>query len=493
MTDAQGLVLPVYRPSGQVGSRGVLTNVLLGLPLSFGIGLLYAWARTSTGSFVTVALCDLLFMVMFTITAAMLAKTSRSRSGIFNLVSAVVWLITMMCPWWLLATQQEPPQPTQLVQLLVQWSGYLLETTVIGALGIIIAKGTADDPFSESARSWAKEDFTGELYGRDESLAGLRALIQHRGIAPLLEMPRAVDAQGHEFASSWRTIKLTGFWVEEDTSARWLTVELVAHERTSEGKITSTKTPVIASWALSEDDYLAVSHKTRPVTVDVHADRDVVDAGLADQAEDRPTPVELEAAVQALNAENHAAALAMAKAHCMHPVATTRADAHRICALASSRLEQWPEAFSSFHELFQAEPTAFNALQLATTSIMAGELLRGQAWFDRANEINTETREMPAPRLRTHYLSALGQAGEFAAQLPHLEWLKNGYQSLRTTDSHLLWTYGMPFFEEFLERSHTSLKEFMSVDDIKAWYLSIKPDVDAAGQDLLDAHLSKFA
>lgn len=472
--------------------RGFGISLFAGLPVALGIGLIYAWARSSVGSFVTIALCDLFFLFVFAVASINLAKASRSRSRGFNTLAAVAWLVGMLAPWWALATRMPLDDGALPAHWLVRSLGYVVEAVVIGGLGIAIARESANNPFSESAKLWAEKDFYGELYGHDDSLQGIGSRLKYRGIAALLEMPRAADVQGHDLASTWHTIKATGFWVESDQSARWLTLELISHERTTDGKIGNSTTPIVSCWQLSEEEYSAVCSKLRPVMIDMPDREGAMDTEAGEPTRERPTPIELEAAVQALNAENYEGALAMAKAHCMHPAESTRADAHRICALAQSRMEQWNNAFNSFHDLFQLEPTAFNAIQLATSSVVAGELLRGQAWLDRAIEINTSTRELSRAKLHTHYLSALGQAGEYSAQLPHLDWLRNGYRSLRTTDSHLLWTYGMPFFSEFLERSYDSLKEFMPHSDIRSWYEAIRPEIDEAGRDQLDAHLAKM-
>src|SRR5690606_4778954 len=202
-------------------------------------------------------------------------------------------------------------------------------------------------------------------------------------------------------------------------------------ERTDSGSIKSTDVPLAESWPVAADDYdILRTRATTPYDIS----REAAEAPAAQtpaappaNPSDTPTPAELEPAIAALEAGNHAAALTMALPHCQHPDAPVRNDAHRLAALCLSRLERWPEAFEHYYALFEHEPSAFNALQLATSSVMAGELLRGQAWFEKADDLNQAARAMAPVELRTGFLSALRQAGEHEACLPHLEWMAGMY------------------------------------------------------------------
>ncbi|XLM20414.1 hypothetical protein MKD33_19210, partial [Chromobacterium piscinae] len=81
-------------------------------------------------------------------------------------------------------------------------------------------------------------------------------------------------------------------------------------------------------------------------------------------------------------------ALRLAQPHLEAKSAGLRADAYRLCALASSRQAQWDTAFSCWKKLFELEPTAHNALQLASASVMAGDVERGKAWMMKFDELN---------------------------------------------------------------------------------------------------------
>lgn len=127
------------------------------------------------------------------------------------------------------------------------------------------------------------------------------------------------------------------------------------------------------------------------------------------------------------------------------------------------------------------------------TSVVDGQLLRGQAWFEKADEINRQTKEIPQPLLRTNFLSALEQAGEFSAAKPHLDWLANAYRAARTTDDHQLWVYGLPFFRVFLNKSLTILRVCYIEQDVKVWYESMRDELDEQGKDAIDRHVAALA
>ncbi len=490
--------LPTYQSSGRIGLRSVSVALLVGIPSALVVGVLFAWARASASGFVSIALCDLLFMVANVLAVGMIAPSTRSRSALFNTVFALAWVGLMLLPWWLYSARElfahplgATPTPAQVGALLVDVAGMALEAVLLGLVPVLIARGMSNEPFSEQAGKRAERDFAGELYWHDDDSANLLSLLRYQGVAALLSAPRAVDAVGHDLASTWRTLKLAGKWVESDPTARWLDIEVVAHERADDGRIKSSAATLITAWQLPHDDYLSLRQKIRPAGILPIPGQLPMPASTKENADSAPTPAELAPAIAALSAENYAATLSMARAHCMHPLPEVRADAHRLCALALARLERWPDSFAHYHELFGLEPSAFNALQLATTSVVAGELLRGQAWFERAIELNHGSEEMPMPRMRTTYISSLQQAGELAACLPHLNWLAGSYRAVKTTDSQLLWSYGLPFFGEFLAKSEEILREILPPADIGAWYAPMREDLDEAGQNLLDRHLEK--
>lgn len=162
-----------------------------------------------------------------------------------------------------------------------------------------------------------------------------------------------------------------------------------------------------------------------------------------------------------------------------------RADANRLCALAWSGLNSHRDAFPYWLALFQDEPSAHNALQLATTSVMCGEYERGEAWLQKFDQVNDETHEMSSALARTNFISALGQADQPALALPHLEWMRSVYAQVHVTDSHFLYMRGVAFFSVFLEKSLPLLQSTLSASQIHEWYSHLDGKLDDDGQAML--------
>lgn len=192
----------------------------------------------------------------------------------------------------------------------------------------------------------------------------------------------------------------------------------------------------------------------------------------------------LSEALDALLGGDHERAFALAS-QALH----AGADAQRICALASSALGRHHQAFGHWLALFDLEPSAHNALQLATVSVMCDEVERGEAWLLKFDQLNAEQPEMSPALAHSNFVSALEQAGHGARSLPHLEWLRDAYAALSITDSHYLHMRGLPFFSAFLDRSLPLLR--LQLDDaaIAAWYRTCREPLDAEGKAALDAHL----
>ena len=206
-----------------------------------------------------------------------------------------------------------------------------------------------------------------------------------------------------------------------------------------------------------------------------------------------PTPVELEGALADMQAGRFDEALAAASRFTGAVDAALRADANRLCAISCSRLEKWPEAGAYFEALFDTERSAHNALQIATSKVMAGELAQGEQWLETAKEVNEETEDVTSILIHTNFISALKRAGYLIAALPYLEWIKQVYEAAHCTDATFLTLRGVPFFESFLEQSAPIVDAAMDGEQAHAWYAAMLPHIDQDGQETLNAWLGQRA
>lgn len=208
---------------------------------------------------------------------------------------------------------------------------------------------------------------------------------------------------------------------------------------------------------------------------------------------DGAAPPELADAIAHLQSDRFDAAHAAALPSTAAADAGLRADAHRLCALASSRLGRWQDALQHWQALYADEPTVHNALQLASTSVMAGDLAGGIAWLEKAEGMNAVLHDMPGVGMLTNFVTALAQAGRTAAAMPYLERIRAAYTELGITDATFLRMRGVPFFSAFLDNSYPIVQAELAPEAGRAWYASMAPHLDADGQAGLSAWLdSRF-
>ena len=492
----------VYQPSGRVGPRPWL---LFG-PVGGATALVLGWAYGNATSLVSWkpanVLVALVFWAMLAVLVSLLASRSRSRSPVFNgWAGAAIGCIALWAHWVVvskihggtaLAAEFVQSGPLGWVGVLarlgsehgdgrgIDWLacvGWALEAAVTIGLPASFAAGEARVPYSEALGQWASASFKGELVAPGASSESVPALLQEDGARALLEMLAASTAVAESVAARWWTLEVEGLAVVDDPQARWLNVTTLVQKRNDNGRVEVVRRPVVCAWQVDAESFDAVRRHIHP------ADADVPTAAVE-------TPPALKPAVAALEQGDFDSAFTMAEAFVDGAEPQLRADASRVCALAASRTERWSVAFDHFEVLFGLEPTAFNALQLASTSVRSGELTRGLSWLQRAHEINDRSHDMQPPRIDTTFLTALEQQGEFAAALPLLDKLASAYQALPSLDDHFVWSHGLPFFGEFLRKSLPLLRRALRRDEVPDWYARLRVGLSPEGVEMLDAHLA---
>lgn len=507
MKTSANTVFPVYTPSGKFSWQSPLKVLLYGIPGAALLGCLYALLLHYSPSLIAI-FGLMLFSVFSGVMCCMVLKAAHSRSRLFNgLAGGFLGFVMLWVHWalWMRMGFDQGPKladhfitsgPTGWVSILillsqrlreleperfmVNWLPLLwfIEAATLVWLPALIAKMQAADPYSETAHAWAEDDINGELWWDGGMSSELPSRLEEEGVDFLCRRPRAVEI-GTPVASQWWTIGVKGQKVASDPAARWITISVIEQKRDENGKVKSTRTPVVVNWIIDATDYARLAeHMASTSNFAV--------------TPDTPTPTTLDAAVAAMQADKFSEAIELADPLRNHPEPALRADTLRLTALCLARLEKWEKAFDEYHALFAIERSALNALQLATTSVMADELARGQVWFERASQINIDTEEMPWPTLHTNFLSALGNADQWAAGLPHIEWLRDMYQSVAISDDHFLFMRDMPFLSVFFEKSLPVLQASMNRQEVIAWYAAMAPHLDAEGQEKIANWLSSL-
>ena len=507
-----------------------LWAVPAGLVLAAGTGWIYARILALLTSTLFTAIVAGILCLAALLALVLVSKFAHSRSAAFGAVFGAALAVAMLWARWTttldlaglhaqsasFATSLPLAWPQRLWAALpaLQAStgstlgsawvvlGWACEAAWLLGMGVWIGGGCAEDCYSETtherARNVEKRDLAWP--GDEGGVEAVRDSLARDGVATLLSRPCLDEPPiPGEIACA---LEVTCYQVEADEAARWLTLRLVKVTRDARGKSQREARKVVDGWWVKANDFTAVlRHLRQPVSRRAAAVQatgskwDMDDVGQPSAApatdERRADPPELKAAIAALEAGDFPSVIELATGFRGSADRALRIDALRLCALAHSRLAQWSRAFDDFLALFELEPSTLDALQLATTSVMAGELARGDAWFEKARQIQSERNDMPLGRLHTGYLSALMQAAQWRAALPHLEWLRDAWRVLGSTDDTRAWAAGLPFFGEFLDKSESILRECFPLRDVIDWYEPLRHGLDADGterlQCLLDA------
>jgi hypothetical protein len=340
---------------------------------------------------------------------------------------------------------------------------WLAELLLLVVVPCLVAENSAAQPFCEATNVWA------------EAIP-----LPHRFAC--IESP--ADAVKRLEADPELVFSILTAAVDDDRASYWKAVLYRCPGGDLYLTLRRAKQPDSASNKTREGPLLLVDLLKLP-----SADPDEVIRKFAQAAQHVPTPPELQSAVEDLEAGRYQAALDAAAPHMSASRFGLRIDALRLAGLANARLEKWSDSRQCWLRLYTDVPTARHALEVATSSVMAGEVARGEQWVAKALELNSAEPTVPGITILTNFLTALTQTGQMKVAFPYLEQVKECYESLSITDSHFLWTRGVPFFETFLEKSAVIVRAVLDPEQAHAWYASMLPRLDENGRQQLSEWL----
>lgn len=206
------------------------------------------------------------------------------------------------------------------------------------------------------------------------------------------------------------------------------------------------------------------------------------DARIPATAEgDARLPLELASAQALLQAAQFADALARALPHTRSNQHGLRLEARRLSALCCMHQARWGDACGHWQAVFEDEPAVHNALQLAGTFAMAGNLDSGHDWFHRARALNAATCQLPPLSLLTNFVSALDHSGHAAAAMPWLAEIRECYCQQGVTDPTVLFANRIPLFNEFLDRSAPIVLAALGRQPGLRWFAAMLGRLDEGG------------
>lgn len=489
-----------YHPSGRVAPLAIILTIAacaLFLPVSW----VYAWSTTNAPKVITFFVV-LAFSFSLYLASAFIIQFGKVRNvALAGFLGTAVGVFAWYAHWAYLGSMVgignmkmwpgplDFARPDHLFQLVSQlgstgvwtlatWSGELLALTLLPAL---LAAGAARRVFCEASGEWVEEIRLNRRF-----IAIDPAGVKHF-VGALQASPGAILAlmdAGHPDPSRFSELSL---FACDGAGETYLSVSNVVRT-VRDGKVVESRSNIV--------DLLRIPDQTAS---DLIADCGVVDddhnVPNPSDADTCPlsgsTPLPLRPAVDALQCGQFDTALALAANICYQPDRTLRTDANRVCALSCAQLQRWDEAANYFKELFALEGSVHNALQVATTCVMAGRLEDGELWIGTTIAMNQRNPEVSAMLIYTSYITALKNRGHLRQAMPYLEPVKEIYEQLHITDPTFLTLRGVPFLISFLEQSAPVLDASMHPSQANSWYRAMLPHLDQPGRDELKAWLAE--
>jgi hypothetical protein len=342
---------------------------------------------------------------------------------------------------------------------------WIAEFVYITLMSGINASAKAGEPFCEASDAWPEVT---KIPRRFAVITDEAEFVKHLHAAPrdALEMLTSTAATEEGFS----TIELT---LCRPSGQAYLTV-------------TNTVTPTDGT-RKSEKEHNVQSF----LTIDLALADDLLrQSAMGGSLQPPPipetTPPELQKAVNHLESGEYADVVACAAQYLTSRESHLCKDAIRLSALANSRLERWHPALECWRSLFDREATAHNALQLATASVMAGNVEQGEQWFVTAGRLNAISADVPWMLIKTNFITALKNSGNAKLALPYLEEVKGLYEDLHHTDPTFLALRGVPQFAAFLDHSREVVTSVLQKNEVIQWYESMIPHIDADGMTELN-------
>lgn len=483
---------PVYQPSGVVPTSAIPSAVAC-VAITVPIAGIYAWLILHLPGLLNFFVSFAFAFVMASLVKRVCAKSKVRNPQWIGRFGVLLGTFGWYFQWsaWLAFQQyadmdlgtsivtafQLAGQPATLVNEAMRiaspvtgFSGYFLIGSWLGELWMLLffphymGKMRAEEPFDEAAGKWAE-------------------YVEHPGKFRLLEqvdVHRLMSSPSDSFGDMLvvETDKLSKHYsrlrVYPCGGGEYLvSIVTVEIDRKSGGQ------KVIES---SPGTYLRVPK--------AELDELFKDAPVSAGAE-ASDPPELVNAIERLHAGEFETAFEEAQPFVHADDEQLFCDANRICAIACSHSGQWTKAVAYWQALFPKEPSVHNALQLATSTVMTGEVAQGLEWMERARALNKTSQEMPDIAILTNMLSALSAANHADVALPLLEQLRDVYTGIHVTDPTFLFGHRLPLFHVFLEKSWAIVAKVLDEDAGRAWYASMLPHLDERGKAELTDWLDK--
>lgn len=169
--------------------------------------------------------------------------------------------------------------------------------------------------------------------------------------------------------------------------------------------------------------------------------------------------------------------------------ATEILEASKIMGQVCINRRRYAEASDHFQRVLTLQDSADNWFNLATASVLAGELEQGETAFERALELSVEqgSSTYPSiPYMRLYFCCALSEQGELNAAMNQINILRRNYESAGNTDQQFLRQRGLPSLQHTMKVAEGLFLRARDHFDYESWLGEFANSLDTPGRQLLE-------
>ncbi|MEO5931736.1 MAG: hypothetical protein ABIR47_17510 [Candidatus Kapaibacterium sp.] len=188
---------------------------------------------------------------------------------------------------------------------------------------------------------------------------------------------------------------------------------------------------------------------------------------------------------ECLAGEDYVGAIKVVASHLKSDDQARRTEASKIAGLAYFSLGEYPKALKHLALVAEGSSDAGDWFNVLTSATMAGEIERGERAMAMAIKCQTDsgyTQQPSIPFIRLYYTHALCDVEEFERAFLQLQELAALYSSLGITDTHFLYTRGIPFLSNTMIAAARVFKGLGNAFDSAGWLERFAETLDVEGR-----------
>ena len=164
-------------------------------------------------------------------------------------------------------------------------------------------------------------------------------------------------------------------------------------------------------------------------------------------------------------------------------------EAHKIMGQVSINRHRYADAVFHFQHVVAIQPSADSWFNLATASVLSGDVEQGEQAFEKALHICVEQGNSAYPSvpfMRLYFCCALIEKNAIESAFHQVNILRSNYEKVRNTDQLFLQQRGLPSLQHTMKVAEDLFRKAREHFDFETWLAEFAGRLDPAGQALLE-------